>query len=128
LPGIPLAIVFSHIPVTLIERMGRRANFLRNTAAVLRLSNVEIIEKPMEEAPPKRFDAVCFRAFRPLDAAILQNLRRLLKPGGFLAAYKGRLDRVQADMAGVKTIGPSWEAIHCPVPFLNDERRLLIIG
>ncbi|MDR3248279.1 MAG: 16S rRNA (guanine(527)-N(7))-methyltransferase RsmG [Treponema sp.] len=125
LPGIPLAIALPRFHFTLIERMGRRAGFLRNTIAVLGLNQVTVEETEMEKAGPGRFDLATFRAFRPLEPPILRNLFRLLSPGGTLAAYKGRREAIEKEMAGVDA-GP-WESIPCPVPGLAEERHLLVI-
>jgi 16S rRNA (guanine527-N7)-methyltransferase len=133
LPGIPLAIALPTVSVTLIERMGRRAGFLRNTPAALPLPNVEVIEAdtgrsfPLEQPPLRRFDAIVFRAFKPLDKALVQDLFRLLAPGGFLAAYKGRAEKIAAEMEAVKEAVGSWETRPVRVPFLNEERHLVVI-
>ncbi|MFP3090869.1 16S rRNA (guanine(527)-N(7))-methyltransferase RsmG [Treponema sp. TIM-1] len=127
LPGIPLAIALPHHPVTLIERKGRRAAFLRNIQAVLALPNLTVEEGPMERAAPGRFRVVAFRAFRPLDRAVLKGLFRLLAPGGVLAAYKGRRQVVDAELGPLRDAAPSWEALPVPVPFLEEERHLVVI-
>jgi len=90
LPGIPLAIALPDAAFTLIERKGRRAEFLRNTQTALGLSHVTVEEAEMEKAPPGRFDVVTFRAFKPLEPKIVKKLLRLCRAGGVLAAYKGR--------------------------------------
>ena len=100
LPGIPLAIAMPGVPVTLIERMGRRAGFLENTRAVLGLSNVTVEREEIEKTPPRRFSLITFRAFKVQEPAVLKNLFRLLLPGGVLAAYKGRRDAIDAEMEG----------------------------
>jgi 16S rRNA (guanine527-N7)-methyltransferase len=125
LPGIPLAIALPGVRFTLIERMGRRAGFLRNSIAVLALDNAEVEELEAERAGPGRFDLVCFRAFRPLDAPLLNAVFRLLAPGGIAAAYKGRRTAVEAEMAGLRA-GP-WDCLPCPVPGLDEERHLLVL-
>jgi len=133
LPGLPLAICMPDAQFTLIERMGRRAGFLRNAAAVLGLSNVRIEEKDMEIAQAACFDIVVFRAFRPLDPDIFKGLWRLLTAGGMLAAYKGRRQSLEEEMARlVKTADKGaqalqWEALPLEVPFLDEERHLLLI-
>jgi 16S rRNA (guanine527-N7)-methyltransferase len=139
LPGIPLAIALPNVSFTLIERMGRRAGFLRNTAAVLMLSNVKILETEMEKAPPEIADIVCFRAFHPLDAQLLKALFRLLKKDTYegaykrpyLAAYKGRREAIDAEMlplaAFLKQRNAEWSVLPCKVPFLDDERNLVLI-
>jgi 16S rRNA (guanine527-N7)-methyltransferase len=142
LPGIPLAIARPGVRFTLIERMGRRVGFLRNTLAVLGLGNVELEAVELEKAAPGRFDLVVCRAFRPLERPILGGLLALLREGGSLAAYKGRRDAVRAEMEAVqaelRAAGGdlkaaaggavlSWESLPCPVPFLDEERHLLVI-
>jgi 16S rRNA (guanine527-N7)-methyltransferase len=125
LPGIPLAISLPDARFTLIERMGRRAAFLQNTLAVLALKNATVEEGEMEKTPPGRFDLVVFRAFRPLEKPVLKSLLRLLREGGSLAAYKGRRETIEAEM---KAAGePAWDAFPCPVPFLDEERHLVVI-
>ena len=125
LPGIPLAIALPGARFTLIERMGRRAGFLRNSIAVLALDNVEVEEAEMEGAGPGRFDLICFRAFRPLEASLLKAMFRLLGPGGILAAYKGRRKAVEAEISAAWT-GP-WDCRPCPVPGLDEERHLVTL-
>jgi 16S rRNA (guanine527-N7)-methyltransferase len=125
LPGIPLAICLPGVKVSLIERMTRRADFLRNATAVLGLSNVTVEETEMEKAPAGRFDLVVFRAFRPLEKAVLKGLFRLLAPGGRLAAYKGKQEKTEQEVAGLPP--ESREIYPLFVPFLNEERRLVII-
>jgi 16S rRNA (guanine527-N7)-methyltransferase len=127
LPGIPLAIALPDVSFTLIERMGRRAGFLRNTIAVLGLSNVTVAEGEMEKQPPECFDIITFRAFRPLEPPLLRGLFRLLADGGVLAAYKGRMEAIQTEMAAVKKYSGGWEALPCPVPGLDEERHLVVI-
>jgi 16S rRNA (guanine527-N7)-methyltransferase len=127
LPGIPLAISLPDCRFTLIERMGRRAGFLRNTLAALALTNAETEEGEMERAAPGRFALITFRAFRPLEPAILKGLFRLLAPGGVLAAYKGRREKIDTEMGAVEKLTGGWEALPCPVPFLDEERRLVVI-
>jgi 16S rRNA (guanine527-N7)-methyltransferase len=131
LPGIPLALALPDVSFTLVEQTGRRAGFLRNTAAVLPLPNVEVLETRVEEAPSLTADIVCFRAFRPLEPKILKALFRLLKPGSCLAAYKGRRKAVLAEIEPLLDIlkqqNAEWRVIPCFVPFLDDERNLLLI-
>jgi len=123
LPGIPLAICMPDAEFTLIERMGRRAGFLRNVQALLGLSNVKVEEAEMEKLNPGHFDLVVFRAFRPLEPIILKGLFRLLGPDGVLAAYKGRRESIEEEMASVK----GYEVLKLEVPFLEEERHLVLI-
>jgi len=142
LPGIPLAICLPDTGFTLVERMGRRAGFLRNVAAVLGLPNVRVEEADMEElalksSPEGCFDLIVFRALKPLDPVILKELSRLIASGGIIAAYKGRREAIEEEMerlfrAEGKGTAPSlevfpWELLPLDVPFLDEERHLLLI-
>ena len=129
LPGIPLAICFPGKKFTLIERMGRRAGFLQNCTAVLGLNNAAVEETEIERAAPGRFDLVVFRAFRPLEEPILKALFRLLKPGAKLAAWKGRYAKAKDEMLAAENALPDiiWEIVPVKVPFLEEERCLVVI-
>ena len=131
LPGIPLAIALPDAQFTLIERKKRRAVFLRNTCAMLGLSNISVEEAEMEKVKPGRFTTVMFRAFRPLEPKIYKKLSRLCGDGGSLAAYKGRHQKIKAEMAALEEALPflagQWELLPCPVPMLNEERHLLVV-
>ena len=131
LPGIPLAIALPGVSFTLIERMGRRAGFLRNCLAALGLSNVTVEEAEMEKAAPGRFDLIVLRAFRPLEAPVLKGMVRLLLPNGIIAAYKGRRQAAEEELraaeAQVPAVPFSREIIPLEVPFLNEERHLALI-
>jgi len=132
LPGIPLAIVMPDAEFTLIERKGRRAGFLRNTQTALDLSHVTVEEAEMEKAQPGRFDVVTFRAFKPLEPKIVKKLLRLCGEGGVLAAYKGRREKTDDEIAALETARKQgntlvWEIFPCSVPFLDEERHLVLI-
>lgn len=127
LPGIPLAICLPEINFALLERMGRRVGFLEHAAAVLHLTNVDVEQTEIERARQSRYDLVTFRAFRPLEPAMLKALFRLLAPNGVLAAYKAREEKIVEEMAPIASMVGNWEAIETPVPFLDEPRRLVVI-
>ncbi|MDR0447244.1 MAG: class I SAM-dependent methyltransferase [Treponema sp.] len=136
LPGIPLAICLPGISFTLIEKMGKRANFLRNTLAILGLSSqVTVEEKELERAEPDRFDMIVFRALSPINHTLVNKIVRLLKSSqeqnGIIAAYKGRHITAKAELTSLlpKDTVPGYtaEIISLTVPFLDEERCLAII-
>ena len=127
LPGIPLAIALPACDFTLIERMGRRTNFLWNTKAALGISNIIIEENELEQTEGGRFSLVTFRAFNPLEPKLLKTLFSACAPGGVIAAYKGRREKIEEEMAPLGDRCGKWEALPCPVPFLEEERHLLVI-
>ena len=127
LPGIPLSIAMPMCSFTLIERMERRTGFLWNTKACLGLSGVNVEEGELEKTQGGRFALVTFRAFKPLDSKLLKPLFRALSAGGVIAAYKGRLEKIKLEMAPLEKSCGHWEAVPYSVPFLDEERHLLII-
>ncbi|MCL2412202.1 MAG: 16S rRNA (guanine(527)-N(7))-methyltransferase RsmG, partial [Treponema sp.] len=135
LPGIPLAIALSCLPTgescnfSLIERMGRRVGFLHNVKAVLSLDNITIEESEVEKIKPEQFSLVVFRAFKPLEPKLLKTLLKVCAPGGIIAAYKGKSDKIDAEMTALQSAENKieWEAIPYTVPFLDEQRHILVI-
>jgi 16S rRNA (guanine527-N7)-methyltransferase len=105
---------------------------LRIVQAELPLASVSVEEAEMEKAPHGRFDLVTFRAFKPLEPKIYKKLCRLCAEGGCLAAYKGRREKIEAEMAvlekAVPNIAGHWSITPCPVPFLDEERHLVVVS
>ena len=119
LPGIPLAAAFPEYPFVLVERMTKRVDFLRHCAEVLQLKNVTVEENQAERLAQKRFDIAAFRAFRPLEKKMTKVLLRILKDGGYLAAYKAKREKITAEMNALPVI-PNYEVIPLSVPFLTE--------
>jgi len=137
LPGIPLAIIFNGCDFTLIERMGRRAGFLLNTQAALSLSGISIEECELERFADKMpdssgFDLITFRAFKPLEPGLLKSLQKICAHSiscerrAIIAAYKGKREKIEEEMSALPQL--KWEALPCPVPFLDEQRHLLVIS
>jgi len=136
LPGIPLAITLPEAKVTLIERKGRRAGFLRNTIKELGLTNIFVEEEEMEKVKTSRFNLVTCRAFKPLEPKIFGKMLRLCAEDGILSAYKGRRCKIEEEMAALEQtlqgkntfkLAERWEVIPCPVPLLDEERHFLLV-
>ncbi len=135
LPGIPLAAAFPSLQFTLVERMTKRCAFLVHCADELKLNNVTVEENQAERLEQKRFDLCVFRAFRPLDKKMLKVLRRILKDGGKLAAYKARSEKIAEEMEALEGSKPKYVVEPLTVPFLTEnageskerERNLVII-
>ena len=129
LPGIPLAIGLRNLDVVLVERMGRRADFLRTALVATSLHRrVSIIDRDIMEVN-ERFEVLTFRAFRPL-AEILDSVAPLLKESGVVVAYKGLRANVEEELQEVKKkVASQWEEelIDLNVPFLERSRMLCLL-
>lgn len=135
LPGIPLAAALPQYNFVLVERMSKRCAFLENAAAILGLKNVAVKNLELEKTPAASFDIATFRAFRPLDNKMLKSLLAVLKPGGVLAAYKARREKILEEMGALGYAEQDYKTIPLTVPFLTDtnsgddrERNLVIIS
>jgi 16S rRNA (guanine527-N7)-methyltransferase len=98
LPGIPLAIAFPSLQVSLLESVGKKSAFLRDAAAELGLERVSVRTERAEEAaraPGERdaYDLVVARALAPLPVA-LELCLPFVRPGGVLVLPRG------SDLAG----------------------------
>ncbi len=124
-PGIPLAIALPTIRFTLLERSSKKAAFLENCRALLGLANVRVTEADLASASGA-FDVVTFRAVAPLSR-ILAELARSGVRWRWLAAYKGKADRVAQELAELGDRGTGAEVIPLTVPFLDEERHLVVL-
>ena len=121
---------------------------MRSMQTKLSLSNVTIIEDELEKYAHSiiakdscnaiKFDLITFRAFRPLEPKILKGLFRLCSNKGVLAAYKGRSEKIDAELVILKKSAAdsgakskmqltSCEVIPCPTPLLDEERHIVLI-
>lgn len=126
-PGIPLSIVFPEQNFTLVERMEKRCNFLSDVVKKLDLQNVKIECKAVDTVKAESFDLEVFRAFHPFDLKITNLLLRMLKKGGYIAAYKAREEKILAEMEAIKILVKDYEKIKMTVPFLEDHERNLVV-
>lgn len=124
-PGIPLAVFLQDCEVTLLERSARRAAFLANVVLLLGLRHVRVEEKQLAELAG-RFDLVTFRGFTPLDRD-LAGLRAAVSPGGHLVAYKGRRERIRAELEAAGITEAEAAVFPLQVPFLEAERHLVVV-
>ena len=125
LPGIPLALAFPGLEVTLVESSGKKARFLREAVRTLRLGNARVAESRAEALDePGAYSAISARALATL-ADILAVGGHLLAPGGRLLAMKG----VRPD-AEIAALPAGWraQAVHpLQVPGLAAERHLVVV-
>ena len=132
LPGIPLAAAFAcagieDVRFELVERMEKRCAFLENCAAILGLKNVTVVNSEAERVDTEAYDLITFRAFRPLDKKMTKTLLRIVKAGGYLCAYKAKLENINEEMTGISALVPSYDVCPLKVPGLEDSERNLVI-
>ena len=124
---IPLSIAFPEHNFTLVERMEKRCAFLENCAAILGLKNVTVVNSEAEHLPQEAYNLITFRAFRPLDKKMAKTLLRIVKPQGYLCAYKAKLENIKEEMSAITSLVPDYEVQPLHVPGLEDSERNLVL-
>ncbi|MGE3912758.1 MAG: 16S rRNA (guanine(527)-N(7))-methyltransferase RsmG [Chloroflexota bacterium] len=122
LPGLPLAIVFPRLRVTLLESAGKKAAFLREAVDALGLAQVTVTSARAEDAaraPDARdsYDLVVARALAPLPVA-LELCLPFVRPGGVLVLPRGS-DLAEQLAAGEDAAQELGASLRTPIP-LND--------
>src|SRR5579859_5169433 len=111
MPGLPLKIAFPQLHVTLVESVGKKADFLRETVAQLGLADVQVIGLRAELAgrDPDHRDAYDWATARGLAKlpVVIELCAPFLAPGGLLVAQRsGDLD------AQLTHAAPAFKALH----------------
>ncbi len=126
LPGIVLAIVKPNSPVTLIEPLLRRSEFLSEIVADLGLSNVTVVRARAEQVQNLKADVVTARAVAPLFKLIGWAMPLVAKTGELLA-MKGSNAQAEIVEAKAQLIGKSVEIVQAGVGIVDPPTTLVRI-
>jgi 16S rRNA (guanine527-N7)-methyltransferase len=130
-PGLVLAVALPGAHVALVESVTRKCAFLARATEALGLSNVAVVAARAEAWPAGLggHDLVTVRALAPLTV-LVEYAAPLLKVGGHLAAWKGRVEATEAadGAAAAEALGMS-EPVAVPVvPFAGARGRSLYVN
>jgi 16S rRNA (guanine527-N7)-methyltransferase len=133
-PGIALKIIYPNLKLTLVESVGKKANFCRHITQTLGLENVEVLTARAEDVAhlPKhreKYDWAVARAVANLPV-LSEYLLPLVQVGGGILAQKGESGPAEAQAAerALKILGGNLrQLIHITLPGVVDERYLVII-
>ncbi|MCL1862886.1 MAG: 16S rRNA (guanine(527)-N(7))-methyltransferase RsmG, partial [Defluviitaleaceae bacterium] len=106
-PGMVLGIMRDDLKVTLLDSLRKRVNFLRQTADMLGLPDIECVHARAEDfAKTKTFDICTARAVASLDKLAAYALP-LVKKGGLFLAMKGNdiADELEKAKPAIKKYG-----------------------
>ena len=124
-PGIPVALACEGLDVTLLDSSHKKATFLEQARAELKLANVHVASERVESfQPPLKFDLVVSRAFADL-ADFVQLAGHLLAPGGRILAMKGVYP--YEEIARIPQTHRVAEVVELKVPSLDAKRHLVRI-
>lgn len=125
LPGVVIAITCPQIEVSCVDTVGKKAAFIQQAAAGLKLPNLRGIHARVESLKAEEgggFDVVCSRAFASL-ADFTHWSRSALKPDALWMAMKGKhpADEIAALPASVSV----FHVEQLVVPGLDAERCIV---
>ncbi len=114
-PGVPLAIARPSARVTLLDSLGKRVDFLRESCRALGLDNVECVHGRAEEFAGERretFDLAVSRAVAALPV-LCELCLPLVKVGGAFWAMKSvdTEEEISASKTAVKVLGGRIQAV-----------------
>jgi len=104
-PGLALAAALPDAEVSLVESSARKCEYLERTVAAVGLARVRVVRSRAEGWGDGLgwADAVTARALAPLPV-LAEYAAPLLREGGMLVAWKGRVDGAERD-AGARAAG-----------------------
>jgi 16S rRNA (guanine527-N7)-methyltransferase len=130
IPGLMLAIARPAWQVTMVDAVQKKAAFVAQAIAELRLPNAQAlaarVESLREEAlnPPMRYDLAVSRAFSDL-ATFITGSRHLLASHGIWAAMKGAVPEAEIAALPADIVVRTIEVL--TVPGLDARRHLILL-
>ncbi len=121
LPGVVIAITCPEVSVTCVDTVAKKAAFVQQVAASLRLPNLRGLHARVETLSGP-FDVVCSRAFASLPDFTAWSVGALA-PHGVWLAMKGKHPEAE-----IQALPPSVKVFHVEpltVPGLNAERCIV---
>jgi 16S rRNA (guanine527-N7)-methyltransferase len=130
-PGIPIAIIFNNIKITLVESNAKKCGFLNIIREKLNLKNVEIINERAEDYTKnnrEKFDIVTSRAVAHLS--ILAELEiPALKTNGYFLPLKSNIEEEikETEKKLIELNSQIEETIEYELPIEKSKRTILKI-
>jgi len=128
-PGIPLKIMRSAQPMTLIDGSRKKINFVKHVLRQLAATDIDALQMRAEAlgretALRQRFQVIVCRALADLET-IADMAAELLSPAGRIYVYQGPGDDVaNAHARNFQLI----DTFNYTLPVLGDRRRLTVIS
>jgi len=133
-PGIPIKVFYPKMQLTLVESVGKKAEFCRHVVHILDLQGVEVIQERAEVLGQnpiyrERFDWAVARAVAILPV-LVEYLLPLVRVGGSMLAMKGESALAEAHSAerALGMLGGHLrQLIPVTLPGVVEERFLVVI-
>ncbi|KJK16223.1 16S rRNA (guanine(527)-N(7))-methyltransferase RsmG [Pseudomonas sp. NPDC087612] len=113
MPGIPLAILHPHKQVTVLDSNGKKTRFLTQVKLELKLDNLTVIHKRVEEFQPELpFTGIVSRAFSSMEN---------------FTNWTRHLGDAQTQWLAMKGLHPADELVALPADFRVDSEQALTV-
>jgi 16S rRNA (guanine527-N7)-methyltransferase len=123
LPGIIIGLCCPEKNITLVDSVGKKTTFLKQTCAELNLSNITIINKRVEDITTnKLFDSIIARAFAEMQV-LIDLTRHLIEDKGVWYGMKSK--KFNEEEIGTNFVVEKRDIV---VPYLDAERYLVKIN
>jgi 16S rRNA (guanine527-N7)-methyltransferase len=122
LPGVVIAVLRPDCQITCVDTVAKKATFIRQVAAELRLPQLVARHARVEQLTDGPYQVITARAFASL-ADLVKLTRPLLAPGGCWMAMKGQ--HPQAEIDALDADIDVFHVEQLSVPGLDAERRLV---
>ena len=124
LPGIVIAIVNPDIKVSLVDKVGKKINFIKRIIAELEIKNIEPYHDRVELlTSEEKYDGIISRAFSNMEVFI-KSTKHLIKRQGVWYGMKSK--KVLDDE--MVSINDPWVLEKLDIPFLEAERYLVKVS
>jgi 16S rRNA (guanine527-N7)-methyltransferase len=133
-PGIPLKIIYPKMQLTLVESVGKKAEFCRHVVKILDLPGVEVVQARAESlghdpSHREQYDWAVARAVAILPV-LVEYLLPLVRMGGYMLAMKGESGPAEAHSAerALRVLGGHLrQLLPVALPGVAEERYLVVI-
>jgi 16S rRNA (guanine527-N7)-methyltransferase len=133
-PGLPLKIACPGMRLTLVDSVGKKAEFCRHIVETLRLKDVDVIQERAEliglhPAHRQGYDWALSRAVAEMPVLVEYTLP-LVKIGGRMLAMKGESGPVESQAAehAMRLLGGHLlQLIPVSLPGVEDQRYLVVV-
>lgn len=133
-PGLVLKILYPDLKLTLVESVGKKANFCTHIVQTLGLGNVEVLPLRAEDvgrdpARREKYDWAVARAVAAMPV-LAEYLLPLVRVGGGMLAQKGESGPAETNTAekAFKILGGRLrQLIKIELPGVADERYLVLV-
>jgi 16S rRNA (guanine527-N7)-methyltransferase len=122
LPGFVIAALNPELSVTCVDSVGKKAAFVAQAAADLKVPNLRAVHSRVESLQAAPFNVVTARAFGSL-AELVAVSRHLLSPEGVWMAMKAKIS--EAESAGVPLDVQVFHVEQLHVPHLSATRCIV---